>query len=375
MTSRERVTRAFDHKEPDRAPIDLGSRGSSIGLHAYEDFKRELGVTSETKVLDTRLGLAVVDEEILQRFHVDTRYVYMKAAADWDPQANPEEDTFIDEWGGKLKRPKGGFYYDHVEAPIKEPTIDALKRHKWPDPSDRSRVLGLAGEARLYHDRGYAVGSFFKGVWETSWIVRGIESSLLDMYLNKDFFHHLLDRVAEVLIAEVSLFLEEVGPFLDFICVTEDLGTQLNLMISPEAYREFIRPRTKQLFEVIKKNSRAKVAQHSCGAIFPLIPELIGAGIDILNPVQVSARGMDTRLLKAEYGKDIVFWGGMDSQKILIDGTAQEVDEDAKRVIGDLAPGGGYMIAPTHDIQNFTPAGNIVALYEAANRYGWYDNG
>ncbi len=301
MSSRERVTRAFDHKEPDRVPIDFGSRGSGLGLLVYDEFKRELGVDSETEVLDKRLGLAVIDAKILKRFNVDTRYVYMKASANWDPQANPQEDTFLDEWGATLKRPEGGFYYDHVEPPIKEASIDAIRRHKWPDPSDKSRVQGVAEEARRYHEQGYAVGTYLKGIWETSWIVRGIENCMTDMYQNKEFYHHLLDRIAEVLIGELSLFLDEVGPYLSFVCVTEDLGTQLNLMISPQSYKEFVNPRSKRLFEAIKKKSNAKVAQHSCGAIFPLIPELIATGIEILNPIQVSARGMDTKLLKSEY--------------------------------------------------------------------------
>lgn len=372
MSSRERVTRAFDHKEPDRVPIDFGSKGSGLGLLIYDELRRELGIDSETEVLDTRLGLAVIDPGILERFHVDTRYVYMRASDDWDPQHDRQADTFLDEWGATLKRPEGGFYYDHVEFPIKDASLDAIKAHKWPDPSDRSRVRGTAEEAKRLHEQGYAVGSYLKGIWETSWILRGIENCMVDMVINKEFFHHLLDKIAEVLIGELSLFLDEVGPYLNFVCVTEDLGTQLNLMISPQAYKEFIAPRSKQLFELIKKKSEAKVAQHSCGAIFPLIPELISTGVEILNPVQVSARGMDTRLLKSEYGRDIVFWGGIDSQKTLIDATPEEVDKETKRVIEDLAPGGGYMVAPTHDIQNFTPTGNIIAFYEAANKYGWY---
>jgi uroporphyrinogen decarboxylase len=372
MSSRERVARAFEHKEPDRVPIDLGSRGSGLGLQVYEEFKQAMGVSSRTEVLDHRLGLAVIDEKILRHFNVDTRYVYMRASKNWDPQTNTAEDTFIDEWGAKLKRPQGGFYYDHVESPIKEPSLDAIKLHKWPDPSDKSRVQGAAEEARKYYEQGYAVGTYMKGIWETSWIVRGIENCMTDMYVNKEFYHYLLDRIADVIEEELSLFLDEIGPYLSFACVTEDLGTQLNLMISPQSYKEFIRPRTMRLFEVVRKKSKAKIAQHSCGAIFPLIPELIAAGVEMLNPVQVSARGMDTRLLKQEYGKDIIFWGGIDSQKILINGTADMVEEEVKRVLHDLAPGGGYLIAPTHDIQNFTPTRNIIALYDAANKYGWY---
>lgn len=374
-SSRERVLRAFEHKEPDRVPIDFGSKGSGIGLQVYEEFKKEMGVRSETKVLDQRLGLAAVDEKILKHFNVDTRYVYMKAARNWDPQADPKEDTFLDEWGAMLKRPEGGFYYDHVAPAIKEPTLDAIKNHKWPDPFDKSRAEGAAEEARRHREQGYAVGTYLKGVWESSWIVRGIENCMTDMYLNQDFYHRLLDRIADVLEGELSTFLDEAGPYLDFVCITEDLGTQISLLVSPQAYKEFIRPRSMRLFDLIKRKSGARVAQHSCGAIFSLIPDLIEAGVEILNPVQVSARGMDTKALKAEYGRDLIFWGGIDSQSTLVNGTAEMVEEETKRVIGDLAPGGGYLIAPTHDIQNFTPTQNIIAFYLAANKYGWYANG
>jgi len=372
MSSRERVWKALNHQVPDRVPLDFGSRGSGLAFGAYEELKKRLGIETPTQVLDQRLGLAVVDESILDRFHIDTRYVYMKGSTSWDPKADSGEDTFIDEWGATLKRPKDGFYYDHVGFPIKEPTLDAIRKHAWLDPDDPTRYGGLREVAKSYYERGYAIGSYMKGVFETTWILRGVERAMMDLALEPKFFHALADKVSEILSRMVENFLTEVGDYLQFFCVTTDLGTQIGLMISPSDYKTFVRPYEKRIYETIRKKSKAKVAQHSCGAIFRLIPDLIETGIDILNPVQTNAKGMDTALLKKEFGRDLCFWGGIDAQKILPQGTPADVEQEVKRVIRDLSPGGGFLFAPSHDIQTFTPAGNVIALYESGLKYASY---
>jgi uroporphyrinogen decarboxylase len=372
MNSRERVWKALNHQIPDRVPLDFGSKGSGLALVAYEELKKCLRVETPTQVLDVRLGLAAIDESILERFHIDTRYVYMKASRSWDPKANPSEDTFVDEWGATLKRPKDGFYYDHVRFPMKEPSIEAIKRHPWPDPDDPSRYEGLKETARSLHEKGYAIGSYIKGSFETTWILRGFEQALMDLALNQKFYHALADKVSEILSRMLENFLNEVGEYLQFLCVTCDLGTQLAPMISPTDYRTFVRPYEKRVFETVKRKSKAKVAQHSCGAIFKLIPDLIESGIEMINPIQTNAKGMDTVLLKKEFGRDLCFWGGIDAQKILPYGTPEEVDREVKRIIRDLSPEGGFLLAPTHDIQTFTPSENVITLYQSALKYGSY---
>jgi uroporphyrinogen decarboxylase len=364
--SRERVLKAFNREEPDRIPLDLGSKGSSMGLSAYEELKKRLGVNAPTRILDQRLGLAAMDEEVLERFRIDTRYVYMKGSASWDPRTDTAEDTFFDEWGGKLKRPRDGFYYDHVDSPFKEPSLEAIRRHHWPDPNERSRYEGLREEAKRYYDQGYAVGTYIKGVSETLWILRGMENCYMDMFDNPDFYHALAERTADILSRMVENLFQEVGEYVQWLCITCDLGTQTNLMISPSAYKTFVRPYEGRIFKAVKDNSRAKVAQHSCGAIFPLIPLLIESGVEILNPIQTSARGMDTAKLKKEYGRDICFWGGIDVQKVMTRGSVDDVEREVRRVMADLGPGGGYLCGPSHDIQTLTPPENVVALYETA---------
>ncbi|MEW6226825.1 MAG: uroporphyrinogen decarboxylase family protein [Bacillota bacterium] len=310
LTPRERVGRAFNHEEPDRVPIDFGGKGSGLGLALYEELKDKLGVVSPTQVLDKRLGSAVVDESILKRFHVDTRYVYLQSSAKWDPRPDPTDGSFFDEWGGKLRCPREGLYYDHVEHPIKDPSVKAIERHRWPEPEDASRISGLRELARLYSESGYAVGTYLKGVWETTWILRGFENVLADLILNRKFLHSLLDKTTDILEGILSRLLDEVGDYLSFVCITCDLGTQVAPMLSKSAYEEFVRPREMRLFDLVKKKSPAKVAQHCCGSISELIPSIIEAGVEILNPIQVSAAGMEPSRLKREYGNELVFWGG-----------------------------------------------------------------
>ena len=370
MTSRERVLAAFDRTPPDRVPFDLGSRGSSLAISLYEDLKRHLGIERPPVVLDRRLGLAAIDEDVLERFGVDTRYVYLKTPASFQPRHDPETDSFTDEWGGTLRRPKGGFYYDHVDFPIKEGTIEAVTRHPLPDPDDPTRTRGLREEARAFYDAGYAVGTYMKGVSETIWILRGLENAYMDMALNPKVYHALADRVSTVLARMVENLFREVGDSVQFLCVTCDLGTQHNLMVSPRAYKEFIRPYEGRLFEAARKTGKARIAQHSCGAVAKIIPLIIESGVEILNPVQTNAAGMDTAFLNREFGKDLCFWGGIDAQRILPFGTPAEVRAEVARVIGDLAPGGGYLCGPTHGIQAFTPPENVVAMCEAVREFG-----
>jgi len=337
-------------------------------LLAYEKFKEHVGIKRPTEVLDTRLGLAVIDPDILDRFKIDTRYIYMKGSESHNSQWDHVNDTFVDEWGVTLKRPQGGFYYDYLKYPFPEPSIEALNNHKWPDPDDPSRFKGLREQAKKLYDDGYAVGTYLKGAWETTWSLRSMENIFFDIMTEKKFYHAMADKVSYILSRMVENLFKEVGDYVQWLCVTCDLGTQQNLLISPEAYAKFVKPYEARIFNAVRKHSKAKIAQHSCGAIFPIIGRLIDSGIDILNPIQTSAKGMDTAKLKREFGKDLCFWGGLDVQKLLTTGTKEDVRNEVKRVMTDLGAGGGYLFAPSHDIQAMTPPENIVAMFETAGQ-------
>jgi uroporphyrinogen decarboxylase len=183
----------------------------------------------------------------------------------------------------------------------------------------------------------------------------------------------MMEKITDIYIESCNNYLDEVGPYIQVFTYRDDVCTQDGWMIRPEIYRRTIKPLQRRLVESIKKKTNTKLYYHSCGATFDLIPDLIETGFDILNPVQVSAKGMDTKRLKQAYGKDIVFWGGgVDTQNVLPFGSPQDVTDEVKRRIDDLAPGGGFVLAAVHNIQAQVPPENIVALFDTAQEYGRY---
>jgi uroporphyrinogen decarboxylase len=186
------------------------------------------------------------------------------------------------------------------------------------------------------------------------------------------FADRLMEGITDVYIRSYNNYLDELA-YIQVFTFWDDVCTQDGWLIRPDLYRQMIKPKQKRLVEAIKKKTNAKLFYHSCGATYDLIPDLIEIGFDILNPVQVSARGMDTQRLKRDFGKEIVFWGGgVDTQRVLPFGKPEEVVEEVKRRIDDLAPGGGFVFAAVHNIQAFVPPANVVAAFDTALEYGWY---
>jgi uroporphyrinogen decarboxylase len=382
MNSRQRVIQSLNHKEPDRVPIDLGATiVSSIVKQAYIELKQHLGIPVEPiKMLDYVQQLPYVDEELMERFGVDFRMVQLPAATLPDIALFEEGQyyAFIDRWGSKLHMPKdGGLYFDWVEFPIKEPTMEALDHYHWPEPDPIEVNLQLGQQAKkLYENTDYAlVGSAVigGGIFEQPARVMGLQNFLMALVAEPVFANRLMEIITDIYIESCKRYLDQVGPYLQVFTYWDDLAGQNGWMINPEMYRKLVKPKQKHLVEAIKEKTGAKLFYHSCGAARGLIPDLIEIGFDILNPVQVSARGMDTRQLKAEFGRDIVFWGGgVDTQHILPFGKPQEVVDEVKRRIDDLAPGGGFIFSAIHNIQAFVPPQNIVAAFDTALDYGRY---
>ncbi len=382
MNPRERVILALDHKEPDRIPIDLGgSICSSIHKKAYIDLKQHLGMDlEEIRLIDYVQQLPYLDEALLQRFGVDFRMVQLPAATASDVDIFEEGDyyAFIDRWGSKLHMPKEkGLYFDWVDFPIKEPTMEALDNYTWPQPDPPDYNAQLREQAKhLYENTDYAlVGSAVigGGIFEQPARTMGLENFLMALVSEPKFADRLMDQITEIYIESCHNYLEQVGEYLQVFTYWDDLCGQHGWLIAPDLYRKMIKPKQRRLLEVIKRKTNAKVYYHSCGAVYDLIPDLIEMGFDILNPVQVSARGMDTRRLKEVYGQDIVFWGGgVDTQYVLPFTRPEEVADEVKRRIDDLAPGGGFVFAAVHNIQAHIPPENIVTMFETALEYGWY---
>jgi uroporphyrinogen decarboxylase len=251
-----------------------------------------------------------------------------------------------------------------------EDPMTELGAYRFPDPRDPRRSEGLYAKAERYRRDGYPVivaGTIGNGFLQTGNFLRGFENFLCDLLINRAFVEALLDKVLELKLAWWDRILDELGDLAQVVLEQDDLGTQQGLFISPEQYRTLIKPRQRQLFGFIKRKAPGvKIFFHSCGSVFRIIPDLIEVGVDILNPVQISAAEMEPARLKKEFGKSLVFWGGgIDTQKTLAGGTGQAVRDEVKRNIDCFAPGGGFIFATVHSIQGDVPLANLFAMWEA----------
>jgi len=384
MRPRERVLAAINHREPDHVPLDFGSTDvTGINVAAYRRLLEAWGseppeLPADIPILDTVQQLAEMDERALQRLDAHCRGVWPNAPSTWELalESDGEASWFTDEWGITWRRRPQALYYDIARHPLAGATLDDLLKHPWPNPLDPARRAGLVTRLRALHEAGeYAVvlsGVSGGGPMELGAWLMGFENFYAGLLAEPTVAEALLDRALEVKLKFWEAILPEAGRYVDVISESEDLGLQDRLLLSPRVFRRQIKPRLRQLFEGIKRAApNVKVLLHSDGAIVPILPDLIEIGVDILNPVQVSAEGMgDTRRLKHEFGADLAFWGAIDTQHALPFGTPQEVAYEVRRRIDDLAPGGGYVMASVHNIQADVPAANVLAMWRAWQEYG-----
>ncbi len=383
MTSRERVRMALDHQVPDRVPIDLGGFQTGIHIQAYRALLAHLGWTEEIHIIDPVQQLARPSEAVLQRFHVDTRYVCAHGPDGFDGriQRNNRDGRIWhdlrDEFGVVWSMPEvGGLYMDITHHPLARASRKDLAEYPWPRGGDPSRFTGVRDEAkRLREETPYAIATGITGVvYEICWYMRGLEQWFVDMIERPDFCEAMMDRTLQFWKDYHSGFMAAVGDLVDVVMIGDDLAGQDGPLFSPAFYRQFVKPRQKELVRHIRSLTNAKIWYHTCGNCMEYIPDLIDNGVDILNPVQISARNMEPGELKKRFGGKLVFWGGgCNSQHILPFGTAHQVREDVKKNIAALKPGGGYVFNNVHNIQAGVPAENIVALFDAAHEFGFYE--
>ena len=381
MNSRDRVLLALNHQEPDRVPFDLGGTGlSTIHVTAYQNLRRRLGLPAvEPHVAFVAEQLVLVDDDLAQHLQTDVRPVLPGTASAFAYRYRDEGDyrAYTDEWGIGWRMPKeGGFYYDMYHHPLaKAGSLVEFENYPFPDPLDEDRFAPLRAqaEAAVAQGKAVALAGPCAGIAEVvSWL-RGYEQYYIDLALNQNFVATLLDRLVEFKSAYWERALAEIGHLVDVVVEADDLGGQNAPLMSPRTYRTLIQPRHRRLFSFIKEQAPVKVFYHTCGAVRKLIPDLIDAGIDILNPVQISAAGMDLRELKQEFGRDLVFWGGgVDTQGVLGTATPDEVRAHVQQNIEALAPGGGFVFAAVHDIQANVPPENILAMWETCQESGQY---
>jgi uroporphyrinogen decarboxylase len=382
MTSLQRMLKALGHEVPDRVPIDLGGNQTGIHKFAYRALLAHLGIEDELRIMDAVQQLASPCEEVLRRFHVDTRYIFTGAAAGFDGSIvaghrngrlwHDLTDEFGVTWSMPDERP---YYMDISHHPLAEATIDDVRDYPFPRGDDAGRFAGLRQLAmQLRRETPYAVVSGIAGVvYEICWYMRGLEQWLMDMVTQPEFCEALLDQTTKFWLDYFRVFLDEVGDLVDVITIGDDLTGQAGPVFRPDFYRRVVKPRQRQIPQYIRSRSQAKIWYHTCGSCVEYIPDLLENGIDVLNPVQIGIPGMDPAELKARFGQRLVFWGGaIDAQHVLPTASPEAVRQHVRRNLEVWKPGGGYVFNNVHNIQAGVPPENIVALFDAAYEFGFY---
>jgi uroporphyrinogen decarboxylase len=406
MNSRERIMCAFNHREPDRVPIDFsGHRSSGISPILYPRLRDFLGLPPRpVRVYDPIQQMAIVDEDMLDLFGVDTIELGRGFAlndedwADWVlPDGSPcqmpawvitereENRWIIRSKSGKIiaQMPDGVQYFNQAYYPFYEednPDLlrEALDECMWsataspPGPlvsgADGDRLL-VQGAQKLRASTDRAILGLFGGnLYELGQFLYRNDKFLMLLVLDPPKVHDFLDRLVEMHLENLEKYLGLVGEYIDIIVFGDDLGMQTGPQMSPGMYREFFKPRHSKMWKRAKELANVKVMLHCCGGVRELLPDLIDAGLDAINPVQISCRGMEPGKLKADFGDKLVFWGGgCDTQYILPLGTPGEVRDHVRKNVEIFKKGGGFVFQQVHNILANVPPANIVAMFDVVN--------
>ncbi len=374
MTPRECFHAAMNHRQPDRLLIDMGKHIGSIHRKAYARLKDYLGDESMVNgelILDRMAQTVVPDESLLQRFDIDFRWV----VPNW-VQVTERADVpgYIDMWGVPYKATEDRDHYVVDGAPMRPATIATLDDYQWPDANDPAQFKGLRERAKfLYENTDYVIGAdaIKAGILMNALQLRGYDQFFMDLAIDKPFAEALMDRILVTLKAMWTRYMEEVGPYVQLVYLTDDYGSQSSLLISPRMFRQLIKPRIKELNDHIKSLADVKIMFHSDGAVLPLMQDFLDANVDILNPVQTSVAGLeDTFALKQSFGDRLGFHGAIDVQQMLPNASTAELEQEIARRIYDLGRNGGYILAPCHNIGHDIPPENVVTLFKKARELG-----
>jgi len=393
VTPRERIGCVLNHREPDRVPIDLGgTRQSGIAASTYHQLKKRLGVSTSTRVFDVYQVLAEVERPIMERFGADVVGLYKPEVAfgirndrwkswqlfDGTPVQVPDDFNPVTEDSGDLallrdgqviaRMPKDGFYFDRLE---KYPGAAHVDPETYDPPllSDQDLQHLHAQAEALYQNTDFAVVAPMGPPMELFFGLGtgDFEAWMVTLATEPDYVHALYEKLTAAWLVNLQRFVDAVGDRVQIIQICDDFGTQESLFLSVKMFRNLVMPYYQRGCDWIHKNTDMKIMLHSDGAIFPLIPSIIEMGIDILNPIQTTAKGMDAVLLKREFGDRLVFWGGScDCQHTLSFAGSSDVQREVEENIRVFASGGGYVFAPVHNIQAGVQPENIIALYDTA---------
>lgn len=373
MIPRECFWKVVNHEEPDRIPIFWGGTNSSIVPSHYDALCKELGITDYKKPVGD-FGTINLHPELRERLHSDVELLILGA-----PRRKRLENGLIEDgmWGFRMKEVGGYRTFPDEIAPLRHAkNIEDIEAHPvWPDPDDPAYYENQKNRAKKLFDTGkivlgeasYAGSPFFIYPW-----FRGMDQWMMDPYTNPDFYRYLAQKIVDLSAVILERWLEQVGEYLDVLCFYDDIAMQTGPMVSLDHYRKWILPYEKQLVDVAKKMTRAKLSIHCCGSCYDLLPGFLEVGYEILNPVQTRAKNMEAWRLKRDYGDRFTFYGGVDIQRLLPFGTEEDIRRGVKDLIRSMAPGGGFLFATSHNIEPDTPPKNIVAMFDAAHEFGRY---
>ena len=404
MSPRERLIKAIKHEEPDCVPIDMGGLDvTTLMAGPYRRLCDHLGVDpGPIYMADIMEQCVIIDNGVHEKMGCNTnakviyflpRSWYEGKAYDGTPVFLPDgfrpktlpdgSQGVVDNEGNvDLIMPKGGYFFDAARHPLKDvdgvsdldafsDLIENFDRPSWADlPWDE---LANYTKGLRESENKFLVGTFQGHIFQAAQFLRGWGEFMLDLAMRPAFAEALMDRLAEAHMRAFERYAATVGRYVDVIEVADDLGTQDALWMSPEMYRKHVKPYHAKLYKHIKGCCDAYLLMHSDGSLYPIIPDLIEIGVDILNPIQYTAKDMGLCRLKKEFGDDFCFWGGgIDTQKILPFGTPDQVSDEVKRNIDILAPGGGFIFGPVHNITEGVPVHNIISAYQTAVEHGRY---
>ncbi len=379
MDRRTAFAATMNHQEPEHVLVDYGKHIGSFHVNAYKQIKAALGIESKSRILDRMAQNVILDEGVCEKLGIDFRWIVPNWVGVRDVEIEGELG-YIDMWHTPHKWTDVGQYYAIHSSPFNAEKITQadIDNFDWPRPNP-DMFTGLAEQARAWFENtDYVVGAdgIKAGILQTAAQLRGYDKLFMDFALYPDITHVFLDRMSVAINDMYREYMKVVGPYVQVVTITDDQGTQNSLMVSPKMFREFIKPRLKSLIDTIKSTANVKVLMHCDGAIMKIIPDLIEIGVDILNPIQTVVKDFDdTRALKEKFGSQVCFHGGIDIQKVLRTATVDEVYTEVQRRIRDLGTGGGYIIAPCHNINVDIPVENSIAMFDAARKFGKYPLG
>ncbi len=376
MTPRQRVLASLSHEEPDSVPLALGGGPYGIVDDLYLRLVQHLNLGEPVPPFRSGHSISYMDDRLLQKLGADLRYCWPGLLPNSPINPGEDENTFYDSYGQVWKRALPYYYAGEGILKTAASVDDIETRVRWPDLTDPRWTSGLADRARLLREEtNYFVVMRMvasHGPFQTASDLRGTENFLTDMALNPEFAHALLDKVTTAIEGLLRLAMQTGGKYFDMVELPgDDYAGNLNLIISPTMFRKFIKPCVERLVKVIKEhNPNAKVMFHSDGAIAKLLPDLIALGIDVIHPLE-PLPAMNIPEIKQKFGRQVSFLGGIDISHAM-PGSREDVIAEAKRRISQIAPGGGYILAPSNHLQADVSAENVVTLFETARQFGKY---